>query len=275
MIKAILFLLGIVGFAFSQTCTTEEAALTAFYNAAGGANWTNRTNWLTTSDYCSWFGVTCNKPLALGGVVIGIELNNNNLTGTLSDQISCLKSLKTFYINENPGLSWTINGSALCDLSQSLQFFQANNSGLTGTLPTCLCGMNYMQYFYVDRNDITGELPACTAPTVMTYLREMHVRCTGITGTLPAWFNSLNFLEELLLECNNDFTCPAVAPSNIPIFTCGISDNCDILCPITPTSCPDTLNVENCGIFRYVSCVSDVQVPGVDCNIYVPLDSPL
>ena len=43
----------------------DRAALTALYNATGGANWGNNTNWLSDGPLGEWYGVTTDTPLAV------------------------------------------------------------------------------------------------------------------------------------------------------------------------------------------------------------------
>ena len=43
----------------AQDLAADRAALVALYNATGGANWTNNTNWLSTTEPVgNWHGVT-------------------------------------------------------------------------------------------------------------------------------------------------------------------------------------------------------------------------
>ena len=93
---------------------TERSALIALYNAADGSNWTERDHWLTGAPLSAWHGVTTNKM----GEVTGLDLEDNNLTGTLPGRLSDLRSL------------------SVLDLS--------NNSGLTGPLPASLSGLGLM-----------------------------------------------------------------------------------------------------------------------------------
>lgn len=59
---------------------TPEAALSTLYEAATGGGWTNNINWLDrTADVCTWDNVVCNS----NGDVTGLELQNNNLVGSV------------------------------------------------------------------------------------------------------------------------------------------------------------------------------------------------
>ncbi len=66
---------------------SEYDALAAFYTSANGNSWTNSTNWLT-DDIFNWYGleVTANSVSAL-------ELGSNNLSGTISQELTSLNGL--------------------------------------------------------------------------------------------------------------------------------------------------------------------------------------
>lgn len=48
----------------------------SIYNNTGGANWANKTGWIVSVNVCMWYGVKCTY-----GHVVGLDLQNNNLTG--------------------------------------------------------------------------------------------------------------------------------------------------------------------------------------------------
>ncbi|MDY8138495.1 hypothetical protein [Aquimarina sp. 2201CG5-10] len=89
-----------------ETCTvaiTERQALINLYNAVGGANWTNtlanNQSWLindANSSICDWYGV-----IVQDNKVVELNLNNNNLTGTLPDVFANLPSLKKINFSNN------------------------------------------------------------------------------------------------------------------------------------------------------------------------------
>ena len=54
----------------SQDSQGDKAALTQFYNATGGVNWENNSNWLSNQPIRTWHGVTNDED----GRVIGLYL---------------------------------------------------------------------------------------------------------------------------------------------------------------------------------------------------------
>ena len=60
-------------------CTLPPREIfTAFFEATGGADWTDNTNWLRNAPVASWFGVTVEDSL-----LTALELPDNGLAGTL------------------------------------------------------------------------------------------------------------------------------------------------------------------------------------------------
>lgn len=56
---------------------SEREILIEFYNATGGDNWTNNTNWCTDEPLDTWYGIRTDNE----GKVWDISLSDNNLTG--------------------------------------------------------------------------------------------------------------------------------------------------------------------------------------------------
>ncbi len=78
----------------------ERDALVALYNGADGPNWTNRTNWLSTPTLGEWYGVTADAD----GHVTRLDLQKNNLRGTIPHQLGQLTHLNTLNLASNAAL---------------------------------------------------------------------------------------------------------------------------------------------------------------------------
>ncbi len=81
----------------SASCVpaAQRAALIALYNATDGANWTDNTGWLSP-DESTWYGVTVTSCH-----ITDIQLDGNNLTGTIPPEIGDLPMLEGLSLGAN------------------------------------------------------------------------------------------------------------------------------------------------------------------------------
>lgn len=123
---------------FNQVNDIEElAALNDFYIRANGANWQNNENWLrdvnqdnqiNALDFPFWFGLQVEN-----GDVVGINLPDNNLEGTLSSRLNLLKRLSQISLaNNHLKGSIPVQWESLENLTQ----IDLANNHLDGLLPT-------------------------------------------------------------------------------------------------------------------------------------------
>jgi len=82
----------------------QYQALMSLYNATGGSNWTfpswmSGYAWGTTSDYCTWLGVSCYPYTACA--VGSLQLNGIGMQGRLPTEMSSLTSLVRFVVYQN------------------------------------------------------------------------------------------------------------------------------------------------------------------------------
>lgn len=69
---------------------SDRAALVALYDATGGANWNDNTNWKTDAPLSEWHGVIPNRTT---GRVGSLSLVRNNLTGEIPGELGNLTAL--------------------------------------------------------------------------------------------------------------------------------------------------------------------------------------
>ncbi len=94
--------------AFSATFATDvtaqssdRAALEALYDATGGQDWIDSTNWKTSAPLGAWHGVTTDA----AGRVTRLDLSDNGLMGPLPAALGRLQHLEELYLSYNWGLS--------------------------------------------------------------------------------------------------------------------------------------------------------------------------
>ncbi len=79
----------------------ERIALEVLHFATDGPDWTVSTNWLSGSPLGNWYGITTGTD----GLVTGINLENNSLSGLLPSEIAILANLKKLNLKNNQNLS--------------------------------------------------------------------------------------------------------------------------------------------------------------------------
>ena len=171
----------------------DRAALVALYNATGGPNWTNNTNWLTNAPMAQWHGVTIDA----NGLVSGLDLQNNALSGEIPAELGSLTNLEQLQLDGNQ-LTGTIP-SELARLT-SLEILALGGNELTGTIPTWLGSLTKLEVLYLRGNELTGTIPSELAR--LTSLEILELGSNKLTGTIPSELARLTSLEILALGGN-------------------------------------------------------------------------
>ena len=83
---------------------SDRDILVALYEATGGENWVNNTNWCTEAPLNEWYGIEATAD----GKVTDIDLRNNGLIGTMD--LKGLLSLTGFVCDENQITSINLSG---------------------------------------------------------------------------------------------------------------------------------------------------------------------
>jgi len=106
----------------------DRGPLEAFFHACGGEHWTDKTNWCSDQPLASWYGVQVNEH----GNVAQINMERNNLTGTLSPAIGELQALERLYLRWN-----AIQGEVPREIGKCihLKSLMLNDNEFSGMLP--------------------------------------------------------------------------------------------------------------------------------------------
>ena len=167
----------IYSYLMPQAVSPDRASLVALYNATGGANWTNNTNWLTTAPIGQWHGVTTD------GNGRGTELNltSNQLKGEIPPELANLTNLKVLALGGNE-LTGTIP-SWLGSLANLEELHLADNQ-LIGEVPVELGSLANLEWLRLNNNQLTGTIPAELGR--LTNLTVLHLSGNQLTGCVPA-----------------------------------------------------------------------------------------
>ena len=172
---------------------SDRAALIALYDATGGANWTNRTNWRSNAPIGQWHGVTTDD----GGRVTQLLLRENNLNGPIPAAVGNLTGLVRLDFQGNQ-LSRSIPGS-LGNLS-NLEQLRLYDNQLSGSVPTWLGNLSNLQWLNLRTNGFTGGIPAELGR--LSNLTYLNLGANDLTGTIPSDLGNLSNLQWLILHTN-------------------------------------------------------------------------
>ena len=175
------------------SAATDRAALIALYNATGGANWNDNTNWLTNAPLEQWYGVSRDG----NGRVAGLDLRGNQLTGELPPELGNLTYLVTLDLGSNQ-LAGKIP-SELGDLGNLVRLYLYYND-LTGEVPSNLGNLHRLNRLLLYGNQLTKEIPPELGN--LSNLTHLHLDYNRLTGEIPAQLGDLTNLISLDLGHN-------------------------------------------------------------------------
>ena len=176
-----------------QPIKSDMRALVTLYEALGGDNWRDNTNWLSTEPFHTWYGVETNDI----GRITRLRLDRNELTGTIPEALAQLKLLKHLDLDVNE-LTGTIP-EALAQL-KNLQTLDLNFNELTGTIPEALAQLENLRSLNLSFNELTGTIPE--ALTQLENLQGLNLNFNELTGTIPEALAQLENLQSLSLGGN-------------------------------------------------------------------------
>lgn len=219
------------------------------YYSTGGDNWNEKGNYLSSVDECNWRGIGCNDD----ELITSIVQNENNLIGTLPEELQHLEKLLNIELDDN-----SISGT-FPEVYTNLEFvFNINidSNGLTGSLPSTMGNLQNLRYLDIDNNSFTGSLPSSLFTVIglevldindndisgallpefgdLVDLRILQMQNNLFDGTVPVEMASLTKLQEFYFH-GNDFTgvvpeevCALDIPDFIaPCDICGSESCCE------------------------------------------------
>ena len=176
----------------AQIPQAECDALVALYTSAGGANWTAKSGWLSTTTPCSWSGLTC-----VAGHVSTLDLKQNGLSGTLPATLKDLVSLSILNLRNNQ-----LSGSIPAQLGSLANLTDLNLSynQLSGNIPAELASLGKLIKLSLHANQLTGSIPAALGN--MPKLEGLILNDNQLSGAIPPQLGNLTQLTRLWLPRN-------------------------------------------------------------------------
>ena len=161
----------------------QRYALAVLYYATTGKDksvlvpWRDKSNFLSNDHECEWFdktsghGVICDKTAQR---VIGVNLENNHLSGRLPPDLALLSNLKIFKLTQN-NLTGTIPKS-FGKLTQ-LKELNLKNNNLSGSIPSEVGQMVSLVEIHLNGNDFTdGMNNFCEIGPALNFVADCFCR---------------------------------------------------------------------------------------------------
>jgi len=185
----------------AQVLEQDSLALVAFYNSTGGPNWNNNSNWLT-GQVSTWYGVIVENQRVK-------ELkfySDNNLNGSIPEEIGDLSEMGTFVIGNNPN----VTGSLPASIGQltNMKWFGIGNCAMEGTIPNTVGNCALLVQFNLSQNNLVGTIP----PEIgnLDSLVFLNLHSNQLTGPIPPELSNCANLKEIRL--NNNLLTESIPP---------------------------------------------------------------
>jgi len=159
---------------------SQRNALELLYENTDGDNWRYRYNWLNDL-IKSWYGL-----YVVDGLVTILDLEMNNLKGTISHSIGFLYGLEILNLSRNY---------------------------LSGTIPPELGNLTNLKTLFLHHNRLSGTIPPELGN--LTNLKTLRLEYNDLTGSFPEEILNLKNIDMLSIQCNNLDSLPdltSIAP---------------------------------------------------------------
>ena len=201
-------------------------ALTNAVNGGSIGNWRQSSGWTSSSDECTWYGVSCND----SGYVDSIVLRDNKLSGTFPSETSLLKdSLEVLDLTKNSMYNEGSAGNDWLGQLTNLKYLSVSQTGFSyNGIPTAIGNLrqltdldvSYCLYFGALQSSVFTNLDKCTyldisgnsyqstAPTTigsMSSLMYFYAIDADLKGSL-SFITSSTSLRELWIDDNPQIT---------------------------------------------------------------------
>ncbi|EMS55269.1 Protein STRUBBELIG-RECEPTOR FAMILY 3 [Triticum urartu] len=202
----LLLLLSALPLSLTYTYEQDVFAINGLYTALGSPS---LPGWVTNGgDPCveNWQGVGC-----AASNITAITLSGISLGGQLGNTLANFTSIITLELSNN-----NIGGTIPDNLPVTLQRFFLSGNQLSGSLPSTLSTLTLLTDMSLSSNRLSGDIPDVFS--ALTGLINLDFSSNNLTGPLPPSMGNLKALTTLNIQ-NNLFSGPVPTKLfNVPNF---------------------------------------------------------
>ena len=198
----------------------QRYALATLYYSTNGTYWKTNRNWGNGHE-CEWYGVVCDSDDNTTFHVTYMDLNSNNLVGTITPEIGWITTLEQIHLWGNK-----LVGSIPSTLSRlaNLHTIYMDNNYLDGNIGDTFDLMRNLKHLDLSNNRLRGHIPHGLGS--LSQMRDLRLSNNLLTSTFPLSLISLSKLETLLLDSNSlSGTLPLLVGEMKSLVTIRIHEN--------------------------------------------------
>lgn len=172
-------------FGSTSACSDQPVAsceyLCQLFQSTRGASWTSNANWGVGS-ISSWYGIQI-AAVPGGSKVLLLNLNNNNLRGTLPSSVGCLQPYRLLFLGNR--ISGTLPEHVSIPRATALQEYSAASNRISGTLPTGLLDHTDAYFYKFDSNRLSGSVLSFSSVSWIKWLFLANNHFSGLQSVHP------------------------------------------------------------------------------------------
>ena len=181
---------------------SDSLALVALYNATDGPNW--NITWDLNEPVENWYGVKLNDDCCVSEIDMGssnelmnLGFSNNNLVGTIPDEIGDLTNLNVLDLSSN-----FLTGEVISKITSLINLETLNlfNNSFDGSVPDEISDLTNLTFLDLGLNSFTGEV----FPKIINLVSLETILLTSnlFTGTISSDIENLQELEVISFSDN-------------------------------------------------------------------------
>ncbi|WP_419942005.1 Ig-like domain-containing protein [Candidatus Palauibacter sp.] len=170
-------------------CNEERSDLMKLHEAMGGASWTESANWGTDAPLGDWYGIAVDSTT---GRVTQIDLNRNNLSGTVPPEVRYFPHLRVLRLDYN-----RLEGEVPPEIGELIELrrMEIDGNEFKGRIPPEIGNLAKLRTLWMGGNQMSGPIPPELGK--LESLRILHLYEARFDGSIPEEFGALTELRFL------------------------------------------------------------------------------